>query len=326
MNNYDIVVQDVQSVAPTFTSLLGESGARVFEAEAGFAIQILTSNDYALKLAAGNRRSVIDAVTNVAAIGISLNPAKKQAYLVPRDGKICLDISYMGLLDMAVEAGVVQWGQCRIVRERDEFALNGIDRQPQHKYNPFAKDRGEIVGVYSVVKTGSGDYLTHAMPIDEVFAIRNRSSAWKSGRACPWKTDEGEMIKKTCIKQAYKYWPKAGGGDKLERAIQYLNTHGGEGIDIDQQNGPGIISATDWAMPAQPLEEQDRLREIAEKAIKQFYGGDIAAAYASYESAGLDNERKIAVWSLLPSKLRTALKKEKKARDDAARTVESVAN
>ena len=131
MNNYDIVVQDVQSVAPTFISLLGDSGARVFEAEAGFAIQILTGNDYAMKIAAGNRRSVIDAVTNVAAIGISLNPAKKQAYLVPRDGKICLDISYMGLLDMAVEAGVVQWGQCRIVRERDDFALNGIDRQPQ---------------------------------------------------------------------------------------------------------------------------------------------------------------------------------------------------
>lgn len=262
MNNYDIVVADVQSVAPAFTSLLGDSGARVFEAEAGFAIQILTANDYALKLAAGNRRSVIDAVTNVAAIGISLNPAKKQAYLVPRDGKICLDISYMGLLDMAVEGGVVQWGQCRIVREKDEFSLNGIDRQPEHKYNPFAKDRGEVVGVYSVVKTGSGDYLTHAMPIDEVHAIRNRSGAWKSGRACPWKTDGGEMIKKTCIKQAYKYWPKAGGGDKLEKAIQYLNTQGGEGLD--QQVEPRHMGDLKRVDPAQ--ECPDALRVSAEGA------------------------------------------------------------
>lgn len=326
MNNYDIVVQDVQSVAPTFTSLLGESGARVFEAEAGFAIQILTSNDYAMKIAAGNRRSVIDAVTNVAAIGISLNPAKKQAYLVPRDGKICLDISYMGLLDMAVEAGVVQWGQCRIVRERDEFALNGIDRQPQHKYNPFAKDRGEMVGVYSVVKTASGDYLTHAMPIDEVYAIRNRSSAWKSGRACPWKTDEGEMIKKTCIKQAYKYWPKAGGGDKLEKAIQYLNTQGGEGLDLDPQAGPGTITATDGAMASQPMSEQERLRDLADKTRLAFESDGIGLAFDLIERAALDVDQKVAFWSVLPSQIRTALKKESKARADAARTVESVAN
>jgi recombination protein RecT len=38
----------------------------------------------------------------VAAIGITLNPASKLAYLVPRDGMVCLDISYMGLLHRAV--------------------------------------------------------------------------------------------------------------------------------------------------------------------------------------------------------------------------------
>lgn len=323
MNNYDIVVQDVQSVAPTFTSLLGDSGARTFEAEAGFAIQILTANDYALKLAAGNRRSVIDAVTNVAAIGISLNPAKKQAYLVPRDGRICLDISYMGLLDMAVEAGVVQWGQCRIVRDTDTFELDGIDRQPLHRFKPFAKDRGEIVGVYSVVKTASGDYLTHAMAIDEVHAIRNRSSAYKSGRACPWKTDEGEMIKKTCIKQAYKYWPKAGGGDKLEKAIHYLNTQGGEGIE--QQAQGGTITATDGAMAALSMPDQERLRQLADDAKLAFESDGIALAFDMIEREKLDVDQKVAFWSVLPSQIRTALKKESKARADAARTVEAQA-
>lgn len=321
MNNYDIVVADVQSVAPAFTSLLGDSGARVFEAEAGFAIQILTANDYALKLAAGNRRSVIDAVTNVAAIGISLNPAKKQAYLVPRDGKICLDIGYMGLLDMAVEGGVVQWGQCRIVRECDEFELDGIDRQPLHRFRPFSKDRGEIVGVYSVVKTGSGDYLTHAMPIDEVHAIRNRSSAWKSGRACPWKTDEGEMIKKTCIKQAYKYWPKASGGEKLEKAIHYLNNQGGEGIEQHAQGG--TITATDGAMAALSMQDQERLRRLADDTKLAFESDGIALAFDLIERAALDVDQKVAFWSVLPSNIRTALKKESKARVDAARTVES---
>ena len=61
-----------------------------FEAEAGFAIQALLSNQYAFGIAQRNRQSAINSVVNISAIGISLNPAKKQAYLVPRDGKICL--------------------------------------------------------------------------------------------------------------------------------------------------------------------------------------------------------------------------------------------
>ena len=166
-----------------------------FDAEAGFAIQAL-STDYAISIALGNPQAVIDAVTNVAAIGISLNPAKKQAYLVPRDKKICLDISYMGLIDLAVATGSILWAQCIIVHADDDFALQGFDKPPHHKFNPFSKERGEIVGAYACVKTPTGDYLTHAMPISDILAIRDRSQTWKSGKASPWKSDEGEMIKK----------------------------------------------------------------------------------------------------------------------------------
>mgnify|MGYP000247432772 CR=1 FL=1 len=117
-----------------------------FDAEAGFATQTLMANDFALNVARANKQSVIDAVTNVAAIGISLNPAKKQAYLVPRKGSICLDISYMGLIDLAVATGSILWAQCVIVYENDTFELNGVDQQPKHKRDPFNTDRGAING------------------------------------------------------------------------------------------------------------------------------------------------------------------------------------
>lgn len=217
----------VLSTRETFSSRLTAENIN-FEQEAGFAIQSL-SGDYAMGIALKNKQSVIDAVTNVAAIGISLNPAKKQAYLVPRDGKICLDISYIGLMDLAVESGAIKWAQAAVVYEADTFELRGYDEAPLHKFNPFSKDRGSPVGVFVVVKTADNEYLTHSMAIDEVYAIRDRASqSFRSGKASPWKTDEAEMIKKTCVKQAYKYWPKK--NPRLEQAIQYLNMESGEGI------------------------------------------------------------------------------------------------
>ena len=101
MSNISVIQGDIYGVRAQFDSVLVDKSIN-FEREAGFALQLLEVNDYALRIAMGNRQSVINAITNIAAIGISLNPAKKQAYLVPRDGKICLDISWMGLIDLAV--------------------------------------------------------------------------------------------------------------------------------------------------------------------------------------------------------------------------------
>lgn len=209
-----------------------------FEREAGFAIQILTASDYVTKLASGDKQSVVNAVTNIAAIGISLNPAKKQAYLVPRNGKICLDISYMGLIDLAIQSGSIMWAQAELVYSNDAFTLNGFDKPPTHQYNPFSKDRGEFIGAYVVVKTHSGDYLTDTMSREEIDAIKNRSESVKAGKSSPWNTDYGEMAKKTVVKRAYKYWPKS---DRLDKAIHHLNTDGGEGLASIAQPKPEAI-------------------------------------------------------------------------------------
>jgi len=136
-----------------------------WERESQFCIQAIQSNDYLSKIAQSNPASFQNAIINVATIGISLNPASKHAYLVPRDGRVCLDISYMGLLHLAMATGSILWGQCKIVRENDSYESNGLDKAPTHKYNPFS-ERGEIIGAYCTVKTSDGDYLT-----DEMFLI-----------------------------------------------------------------------------------------------------------------------------------------------------------
>jgi recombination protein RecT len=240
-----VIGKIVYGVEREFNEVLVDQSIN-FRREAEFAMQIIEGNSYMLTTAMKNQQSVVNAVKNIAAIGISLNPAKKQAYLVPRrpkagaDTAICLDISYMGLIDLAVESGSIRWAQAKLVRENDEYESQGIDKPPVHKYKAFASalDRGQIIGVYVVVKTVDGDFLTHEMGLEEVHAIRDRSESWKAyvkdeTKKCPWVTDAGEMIKKTVIKQAAKTWPRGSG--RLEQAIHHLNTDGGEGlVDINE--------------------------------------------------------------------------------------------
>lgn len=325
-NALTIVQGDILATREHFLAL--NNDPQVFEREAGFAIQQITANDYSLRIATENRQSVINAVTNIAAIGISLNPAKKQAYLVPRDGKICLDISYMGLLDLAIESGSIRWGQAELVYEKDVFELDGIDKQPTHRRQPFAKDRGELVGAYVVVKTADGDYLTTAMEIGEVYAIRDRSSAWKAWinnkKKCPWVTDEGEMVKKTVIKRAYKTWPKTDRLNRLDHAVHYLNTEAGEGLaELASNDAPpkraGTIRPTDGAMAALPIELQNHVRDVAADVILAFESvkGGPEAAFERIEIEDFDADTKVALWSLLPSNVRSALKKVGAARQKA---------
>lgn len=224
-NALAIITGAIQETREDFSRVLVDRSIS-FEREAGFAIQVLQNNDYALGVAMKDKTSVMNAVKNIAAIGISLNPARKQAYLVPRGGKICLDISYIGLIDIAISSGSIMWAQAELVRENDAFTLNGYDKVPTHNFNPFGKDRGEIIGTYVVAKLHNGDYLTTTMSIDDVFSIRNRSEAYKRGNG-PWKTDEGEMVKKTVIKRAYKLWPKT---ERMDDALRQLNDENGEGL------------------------------------------------------------------------------------------------
>lgn len=233
-NQITTIDQLVYSVQTNFEAVQVDKGIG-FAREAEFAIQILGATDYAMKIAMNNKQSVHDAITNVSAIGITLNPAEKKAYLVPRKGGICLAISHIGLLHLAIESGSIRWGQARLVYEKDHFELNGLDKQPTHTFQPFSKDRGEVVGVYVSVKTADGDYLTEAMSTDEVNAIRDRSDAWKawvsSKKSCPWVTDWGEMAKKTAVHRGHKYWPKT---ERLDKALHYLNNDGGEGVSMNQ--------------------------------------------------------------------------------------------
>ncbi len=224
--NVDVMIPQAESLARIHNAV-------DVNAERNYAIQLLYKNDMAIKTAQNNPVSVQNAILNLSSIGISLNPALKHAYLVPRDGAICLDVSYMGLMHLAQEIGSIVWGQAKIVYANDTYENQGLDKQPLHKYNAFG-DRGEKVGVYCVVRLPNGDYLTEEMSAEDVLKVRNTSKS-KNSNYSPWNTFEEEMWRKSCVKRASKYWPKSNNstGNRLDNAIQVLNET--EGLESEDQ-------------------------------------------------------------------------------------------
>jgi hypothetical protein len=72
-----------------------------------------------------------------------------------------------------------------------------------------------------------------------------------------------------------------------------------------------IISPTQGAQDNIPPEELQYLQEMAVELIATCEQGDPKAAWDKLEGENLDSEQKIALWTLLPSKVRSALKKAK---------------
>jgi recombination protein RecT len=228
----------LEDVRPKFKEMMP---ARMdVTAEYGFAMQLLGNNQYVKKVAEENPISLASAVLNVAAVGLSLNPAKAQAYLIPRNvkvgdkwiSKICFEPSYRGFCDLATMSGEIMWLQVNVVYEHDNFIDNGPGDRPTHNYDAFAPigERGEIRGVYSVAKTKDGDYLTTLMREDELVAIRDKSESWKKNQNGPWKDFPVEQRKKTVVRRQWKMLPKVGDMSRFETAVHLSNEN--EGINF----------------------------------------------------------------------------------------------
>lgn len=234
-----------KNIATELVTLIKEQESKFLELDTGngnvldfgqeclFARQQILKNEFTLKTAANNPQSLRAAILNVAAIGISLNPAQQHAYLVPRDKQICLDISFRGLVKLATDSGSIKWAKAELVYSNDKFEWNGPAEVPTHKADPFG-DRGELKGGYVIAKLPDDSVLVDVMTVEEINKIRDTSKAYqrKSG---PWIDWYEEMAKKTLIKRAYKSWPQTENRKRFDHAISVLNEHEGTAYTLEQQ-------------------------------------------------------------------------------------------
>lgn len=222
------------AIAKTQDEFAKSADGLIFDNEKIFALQALTKTDFAMQVANKNPLSVRLAMLNLAATGLTLNPAYHYAYLLPRDGAIVLEISYRGILKIAIDAGAILWGRAEVVYERDSFTYRGPAREPEHTANPFATDRGEIVGAYCIVKTPSGDVLTEVIARDELEKIRAKSDLFARKKSGPWVEWFSEMCRKAVVKRAAKTWPSSDRMSRVLDAIEMANASEG-GYTLDAQ-------------------------------------------------------------------------------------------
>jgi recombinational DNA repair protein RecT len=221
---------------------------------------------------------------------------------------VCLDIMYRGLIKIATDAGSIRWVQAEVVYSSDKFSFRGPTVAPEHNANPFAKDRGAIIGVYCVAKTVDGDLLTDCMSVDEVNEIRDRSSYYKKTKKGPWATDYGEMAKKTVIKRARKTWPESSNGTagRLQHATELANI--ADGYDsLPEQHGAITPSGGAWESMSE--ESQEFLQGIANKVIGYLSADQLDDACAWIDTQKLDADEQVALNTRFNSTQRSAMKK-----------------
>lgn len=204
-----------------------------FNREANFAVQILESNSYLMK---ARPESIRNAIINVSLTGLTLNPALKYAYLVPRNSKeglnIVLDISYIGMIKLLTDAGAVKNVDAGVIYSNDKYDFRkGSD--PYFKHQPSLSNRGEKVGAYAIAFLRDGGFQFEILGKDDIEKVRATSESWKNEKGrqySPWETWEDEMWKKTALKRLFKLLPKTKFSEQLVAAIS--NEHENEMSDL----------------------------------------------------------------------------------------------
>ena len=210
----------VGELMPRFERIAGNHKMVRWAEESQFAIQAIQASEYMQKSA---HETIQNAVINVAAVGLTLNPADGYAYLVPeyntqtKRQECQLRISFKGLIKLATDTGSIKWVKAEIVREADTFVYRGPCEKPDHQMQPF-QDRGKPVGVYCIAKTSEDDFLVDVMDWPEVMKIKACAKT-----QAVWNKWEEEMAKKAIIKRAQKQWPKTQRSQPLHEAVRVMN-------------------------------------------------------------------------------------------------------
>ena len=202
--------------------------------EISFALQLINKSAQLQKC---SKESLQQAVLNISNIGLSLNPAAKEAYLIPRwNGALkimeaSLEPGYVGLVKLLTDAGSVKSMVCQLVYDGDTFEIDlANNTQPvTHKPELSRAKKGNIKGAYALATLIDNTRQVEFMDVEEIDGIRGRSETYKAYlenkiKSCTWVSDYGEMARKTVIKRIYKYLPRTERMDQIDEAIKQDNS------------------------------------------------------------------------------------------------------
>lgn len=188
------------------------------------------------------------------------------------------------------------------------------------------------------VQTSKGSYKFKYAPFEEILRS-TRPQLADNGLSFTQGVIDGNMIETTIMHSSGEWIAQSVplivqwvGPQALGSALSYSKRYGfcsAFGIHADDDDDGNIAEENKVSTntPTQQCrdhfqslsqEEQDWLSTIAHDVRTMHTRGDIEGAYAHLETQHLDPENKVALWSLLDSKTRSAIKKHGEALRKAA--------
>lgn len=149
-------------------------------------------------------RSIIGAAVFAETLHLSLAPSLGQAYIVPYNGKAALQISYKGLIQMALRTGQYLRLHAGPVREGEYAGINPMTGEPilgQRKSD-------KVVGYVAYLKLISGFEKTVYMTVEELkeHALKYSSSYKYQRNSSIWTKNFEAMATKTVLRMLLGKW------------------------------------------------------------------------------------------------------------------------
>lgn len=155
--------------------------------------------------------SFLGSVVSAAQLGLEVNTALGQAYLIPYRNKGVLEcqlqIGYLGMLDLARRSGEVSSIYAEVVYQGDTFEWTlGLDRTIKHvPSQELDREEQPVTHVYAVAKLRSGDAVFVVLTKSQVEKYRKRGK----GAQPAWSTDWEAMARKTAIRRLFTWIPRS---------------------------------------------------------------------------------------------------------------------
>ncbi|WP_083256107.1 recombinase RecT [Domibacillus iocasae] len=215
------------------------------------------------KLLECDQMSFLAAIMQSAQLGVEPNTGLGQAYLIPYGKQVQFQLSYKGLIDLAVRSGQYKAIYAHEVYGNDELTFEyGLYKDLKHV--PASIPEGEPIGYYAVYHLQNGGF-------DFVYWTRERidqhankfSQAVQKGWTSPWKTNYDAMAKKTVLKEVLKYAPKSIEFQKTVEADSTIKkeiaSDMSEVIDVQHE----LIDLPEKTPPAEPEPKKETKKPSA---------------------------------------------------------------
>ena len=211
-------IQDhLKAYEPEFQRALGQS----MDA-AKFAQDALTAIKANPQLGQADARSLFGALFLAAQLRLPVGGPLAQFHLTPRKVKgelvVVPIVGYGGYVQLVMNTGLYSKVSAFLVHEKDFFDSGATSERGEfYDFKKARSDRGDVIGVVAYAKVKGIDESSWVFIDAATMRSKHRPKFWES---TPWKSEEGEMFKKTGIRVLQKFLPKSSEAAPLALAAE----------------------------------------------------------------------------------------------------------